>query len=173
MNSLMQRTVTRNVPDAPSRCSTCGVELVGAVRAAPGIEAERWVTLYEGLHAAMRARDWQRVGDCCSPDFHQTSYETGLTYELHGPEEFAAFLASRYDRQTETLFEILFARKRWCLMRFHAFGPGDDEIGPWDVGRVAVAGMGGDGRLLRHDLYDEADIERARARLDEVAGNAP
>jgi hypothetical protein len=157
------------VTEGPAHCSTCGVELIGAVRAAPGVEADGWLALYENWRAAARARDWKAIGDLCSADFHWSSYQAGLGFELTGGDEYAASTASVYERESDFLCEVLATRGQWCLIRFHAFGPGDEDVGPWEIGRLGVNGMDVDGKWARVEVYDETEIERARARLDELA----
>jgi hypothetical protein len=142
------------------------------VRAAPGVEADRWLALFENWRDAVCARDWKAVGDLCSADFHWSSFQAGLGFELTGRDEYAASTASVYDRESDFLFEILATLGQWCLIRFHAFGPGEEDFGPWEIGRLGVAGMDDDGRWKQVEVYDETEIERARTRLDELVDSS-
>jgi hypothetical protein len=155
---------------APSRCSTCGVLLVGGVRIADGIDAGPWLAIFTELRAAVQARDWDRAERVFADGLQQTSHERGLRLEARSAAEYARSLASVYNRDGDGRFELIAARGGTSLMHFHAFGPGDDEIGPWDVARVIVSQLDEDRKVNRAEFFDETDIERARARFEEIAG---
>jgi len=157
------------VRDAPSRCSTCGVELVGGVRAAPGVDAGPFLEFHETWRDAVLAREWDQFAALFADNMEYASYMTGFSFRLSGRKEFVSLLAELFAREANVLDEILDVRGQWCVARLHIFGPGDDDIGPWDMGRVRLVRMDG-GLCTGLEVYDETDIRRAQARLNEVAG---
>lgn len=157
--------------DAPARCSTCGVELVGGVRVAEGVRAGPWLALCEELVVVARARDWGRMRELHSPDFREHSHQAGLRYDISGRNEQVESLVNMYDRDADYLYEILDARGSWCLARFHSWGSGDDVAASWEVGRLLVAKADASWRVEELQIYDEAETTGARARFEELAGN--
>ena len=116
----------------------------------------------------MRARDWAAVTDCYAEDVRLTSRQLALTYEITGRDAQVASLTPLYDRPSDFLYELLTVDRDWCVFRFHAYGPGDVDAGPWDVARVHVAKMDADERLSILFVYDETDLDRAFTQFDEL-----
>lgn len=53
-------------------------------------------------------------------------------------------------------------------MNRHVSGPGDDQGGAWEVGRIALVQINENVVSSGAELYDESDLERVLGRLDEV-----
>lgn len=141
------------------------------MRVAPGVDAGPWTALNEAWRAAVRAQDWTRAGECYAPDLRLTSHQMGLSYELTRGDEHLASQVGMYGPDSDFLVEILGVRAGWALYLFHAWGSGDGETGPWEIGRANAAEIGSDGRFRRIEVWDEADVERARARFEELTIN--
>jgi hypothetical protein len=119
---------------------------------------------------AVMARDWAALAALCGPTFVQYDHRPfailGTTY---GGEEWARNSRALVDLAPDTRPRIDHVRHHGRGFLMEMAWQGTREGGPYEIPVTVVIEVDENGKLIRDDLYDQAQLDEIRARFAELA----
>ena len=147
-------------------------ELDARYEAGEGAAHAAHAVIMRAFAAAVASRDWDPVVALCTPTFvehdHRALAVLGTT---HGGAAWAQNFRTLTDLAPDTAYRVdhfrSAARGFWTVGTWH----GTRDGGRYEIARIAVIELDTGGRLVRADIYDEAQSDQALVRFAALAAD--